>query len=160
MGTKSKACKFGHCMLPKNNNKYILQFLFLFFSFTSIVIKSDSITFLSLILFSVPIVMDLCFWDGRSSFVNCIRWLFIIINIFIIMVGFLGQSSFMFDTGDAFSIVESSLFFPGLSVHKSIMTKILFVNCFVPVVLFFSCPNQKFAAAHAAATAHMGGTKK
>lgn len=148
MNGKSKLrCPYNECKLPKDNNRYCVQFCILIISLSMMLINTNSFNFLAIFMFTVPIVLDLFYTDVNGKIIRFLRTIFLIYNIAISLFCLLGQFGFLIDQGDCFSVVESAVVFSGITIKKSSLVFPLSVDLMFPIVMFFGCPNRTSGAA-------------
>lgn len=56
---KERICKYRYCCIPDDNKKYLFQLGYLVISVFYLISDKSQLTFFSLIMFTIPIILDL-----------------------------------------------------------------------------------------------------
>ena len=140
---KERLCEYDTCYLPDNNNKYWLQFVYLLFSGLYLISDKTAFTFFALLMFTVPIILDLASSNFPVKLFRVINNFYLTVNSVIICFCGLGMVGVFIDTGDCFCFSEKSLLMPGMGFEKTILLVPLTVNMLIPVLMYNASPSKK-----------------
>ena len=135
-------CTYNECQLPKDNRKYIIQGLFLLISAIFLFKDSYELTFFSMLMSSVPIVLDLVYTGVQGKVANAFRIFYLVLNAILIVCCIVGQFGMLVDNGTSIAINDTAMFFAGLSFNKKHLVVPLLVDLGVPVVMYVGGPTQ------------------
>lgn len=160
MENKYRECPYKHCMLPHDNGKYFYQFVFLIFSLGLMIVNPKNLTFIAIVLFVVPIFIDLLYWENKRGWPVKVKRAFIGLNTLFILAGGLGQCGFFSDNGDTFSVINTSLILSGFKITKKSVAWALLLDLIVPIAMAFSAPNRNSAKVYIACRRAKEGEKR
>lgn len=140
---KNRKCPFNECLLPDNNKKYVIQFIYLIVSAALLATDVSQFTFFSILMFTVPIVIDLASTDSKSKVYTVIRWLFLALNLLYVAFCIAGMGGFFVDKRESFEVVNTALIFPQKVIPKITLFYVLASDLVIPVMMLFACPTKK-----------------
>lgn len=140
---KNRKCPFNECFLPDNNKKYLVQIVYLVISTGLLAIDVTRFTFLSILMYTFPVVIDLVSTDADLKAYSIIKWLFVCVNALYVAFCVLGMGGYFIDSGDVITIVETAIIFPAKIIKKNYLFYGLIPDVVVPVMMFFACPTKK-----------------
>lgn len=135
-------CTYEECPLPKNNNRYCIQLIYLLVSIAFLVLKPGEFTFLAVMMFTLPIVLDLRSTNFRSPFLTRIKFVFLVFNIFVLLFCVLGAFGCIIDEGDLYSIPSEAIVFADKAFSKKYIAIFLVIDLCVPVTFWFGAPRR------------------
>lgn len=142
-------CPYNYgCMLPKDNQKYGVQLIFLVFSIGCIFTNSSTFSSLAILMYVVPIVIDLWTFKAITRRYKLFRFVFLVYNSAFFLFSMLGVTNFIKDTGTTFMVNEESFFMAGVIIPKTTLAFFMLVELLVPVILIFGSPSQKTIKIH------------
>ena len=136
-----KICSF----LPDNNNRFICQFVYLTAGILVLFAAPENFTFFQVLLFIVPILIDIICSGPNSKLVKVIRWIIGIIYVLLVINCAIGLGGYIVDFENRFEVVKSMLIFGGLSARKEVIGIFLMINILIPISYFVSSPCKKTA---------------
>lgn len=143
MGVNNHSCYYNRCWLPEDNSKYLWQIVFIVLS-TFILLKDiTNFSFIPIFLFVFPIMIDILTTELKSKVCTCIRWLFGVANVILLVCCVLGFFDIIIDAGDCFSLAPAFMLYNGITVKKVHIAKMLIADILVPFVFFISAPSRK-----------------
>lgn len=137
-----KACLHNGCKLPVNNNRYLLQGLYVIFGLAVLCRKMEQFTFFQVGLFIFPILIDISYGTLDSKIMDFVRKLFLGLNIFLFTVCMLGLVGIVSDTGDTF-FVKLEVFDFRFSLTKAHFGMLMSPNIAVPFLYYGCSPCRK-----------------
>lgn len=143
MSKGGRKCPYKDCYLPDNNNKYWVQFVYLIISVAVLIKNEKEFTFFSLLMFTVPIVLDLTSTSFNGWVYKVIGLGFIILNTAIAVFCLLGMIGFFVDDGSTFSVGTSVMVFAGKKFDKKLLLWPMVSDLFIPVVMYSACPSKR-----------------
>lgn len=142
MSNKVK-CEYNECKLPKTNRRFLIQTIYLIISALIFLKNAEDFTFFPILMYTAPIIIDLCYNDVEIKFIEIIKWFFIALNLILGIFCILGWNGIIIDNGDSFSLVETALIDVDFVINKHWLFWPLCSNILVPIIFFFGCPTQK-----------------
>ena len=139
---KQTLCEYKECYLPENNNKYIVQFGYLLFSGIYLIADKEEFTFFSLLMFTLPIILDLVYNSFPVKLYKKINTLYLFINIVIGIFCFMGMVGIFVDSGDGFYFSDNSLLLPGKGFEKKYLLFPLCANMLIPIMMYYANPSK------------------
>lgn len=146
--TKNKkstvACKHSECQLPLNNNRYIIQFGYMFIAIVYLSKDNSQFTFVAILLFTIPIMIDLWYADIKEDAIKAFKWFFIIYNFAIFLFCTAGMINMIVDKGDKFVILDAAVFISSdIELSKLFLSRAIMLDLMVPAVFMRGMPTQK-----------------
>lgn len=138
-GLEKGVCEHNGCKLPKNNYRYLWQFVYTFVGLTILLLREEDFTFFQIFLFTVPILIDIAYSTLESKIMNAVRIVFCIGNAIILVLCMLGLVGAIVDTGSSFAINLEVLNFK-FELPKTTMAVIMGPNLAVPLIYFGCSP--------------------
>ena len=126
--------------MPENNKRYWWQFVYIIFGIGCLASNENDFSFFPLFTFVAPVLIDLL---GNKVEYRVARWfrtVFIIINVTIVLICFCGWYGVMIDTGNAFSVNNNAMVFPGASIPKTVFLVAILPHVGVPAMYSFVSP--------------------
>ncbi len=142
-GRNSKKCPYVKCYLPDNNNKYLLQLIYLSISFLLLLKDENKFTFFSILMYTAPILIDLITCDIPGTKARWFRIVFIVINSIVCFISVLGLAEVLEDNGAQFCICQTYMVLPGLSFPKKCILFPMASSLGIPLMMFVSNPTQR-----------------
>ena len=148
-------CAYNGCMLPANNRRYLIQFIYLAISVIFLFRDSGAFTFFAVMMYVFPILLDLAASPLRGKVFKTIRYVLVAANALALVFCLSGLFGFFIDDGEAFSIVKTAMIGPGLSFSKKKLIVPMVIELLVPIILYFGSPTKK--SMHVITTSGNGG---
>ena len=147
MATVTKrTCTHSECMLPKNNHRYIWQFIYILVGLIVLLLNEEAFTFFQIFLFIAPCFLDIAYNDLGSKILNLVRIVFGAINVFLLVFCFLGMAGIIRDTGSIYTadigVIDLHVEFP-----QKALAFAMGPNLIVPVVYYGTAPSQRLSLA-------------
>lgn len=139
---KETLCEYKECYLPENNNKYKVQFGYLLFSGVYLIADKTEFTFFSLLMFTLPIILDLVYNSFPVKLYKKINNFFLIVNIAIGIFCFMGMVGIFVDNGEGFYFSNNSLLLPGKGFTKEYLLFPLAANMTIPIMMYYANPSK------------------
>lgn len=136
-------CPYEQCYLPENNNRFLVQLIYLIVSLCVLIQAPEQFNFFSLFLYLVPILMDLICSPVTGKILRSVRRLFIGCDAVLLTFVLLGMLQIIEDTGPDFCVVGSALVFSGLTVSKRSLCWVLMFNLMIPVMYWVGSPSKR-----------------
>lgn len=143
MARKNNKCYFEECILPSNNNRYFLQLFFLILGLVYLLKDSREFTFVTIFMYTTPILIDLISVKLNSRFFNHIKAIFVIFNSIIILFCISGLFGVIEDKENYFSIVSTAVAFAEIKIEKKILLISMVVELSIPIILYFGSPTRR-----------------
>lgn len=133
-------CPYADCPVPENNNRFLLQIVYILIGIFVLLSKPENFTYFQTILFLAPILIDIV-CSGPDNFIAyCVRWIIGVADVFIIFICILGLGGIVEETDSAYYLVHSMLLLGGISITKNFIGVLLIANLAIPVAYYFYTP--------------------
>ena len=135
-------CEYGVCYLPDNNNRYWWQLVYLLISAAYLAADRSQFTFVSLFMFTVPIILDLISADFPIKIYNCIKKVYLVLNVAIGIFCMLGMFGAIIDDGVTFAVSPESMLFSNVGIEKTAFLVPLLIDLFIPIMMRNASPSK------------------
>lgn len=152
---KGRRCPFKSCILPDNNARYWIQFIYLIISTTFLALDIKKFTFFTILMYTAPIVMDLTSTYSESKGYVFGKTVFLTLNALYVVFCIVGAGGFFVDMGESVKVVETSMVFAGRVISKYPLFYGLIPDIIIPVMMYFACPTKKTMKVQKVATENM-----
>ncbi len=136
-------CPYEECVLPASNWKYNAQAVYLLACFCVLIKNSIEFSFVSMGLFTAPIILDLCSTELVGKWFNGLKQFFVSYNIGIICFCIFGIIGILQDQNDIFIVPSNALILANYWISKTVFVFLLLPDLIVPLVLRKACPTKK-----------------
>ncbi len=143
-------CSYDSCQLPDNNNRFILQGVYILVGIFVLLSAPENFTYFQTVLFISPILIDIVCSGPTNTLARLVRWGVGIADTFIMIVCFLGLGEIIVQDSMNYWLVESMLLFGGIRISKSCIAVLLIANLLVPAVYYHYSPCKKLERIKAA----------
>jgi hypothetical protein len=106
-------------------------------------VDETEFTFFAILMFTVPVLLDLVSTELDGKLYIGISKIYITINTCLAIFSFAGMFGFFVDMGNVFAVAEKSMIFPGSSFSKKYLLLPLAVDVLIPVMMYHACPSKK-----------------
>ena len=138
----ARKCRYSKCYLPKDNNVYKCQFLFMVFGLACFFFMKNESSYFNILLFLLPILFDLCYNEVEGKVLTFIKRTFICIDVASVIMCFVGMT--MFEENGLMSSANS--LFWGKIYFTNVKTWLFFIalsNIIVPSTFLIGRPCEK-----------------
>lgn len=139
---KPAKCMYENCQLPKNNNRFGWQLVYIFVGIVVLFRSPVDFNFFQTFLFIAPIMMDIAYNGVSTKPLNIVRVCAGILNALVLIGCLFGMVGIIQDDGLVFKVSDSVIYFSSLSVDKSVIGGILAANLVVPAIYWIGAPCQ------------------
>lgn len=122
---------------------YLWQFVFIIFGVLSFLFSKNDFTFFNILLFLVPIIFDLLYNEMKSTPLNILKKIFVVINCLCVIICVVGITMLKENNLTVYGEVLYIIGEIDLSVIKKFMFYVLISNVIVPVMFYFGRPCLK-----------------
>lgn len=136
-------CTYDACQLPDNNNRFILQGLYILIGIFVLLSNPESFTYFQTMLFVFPILIDIICSGPINRFARGVRWVIGIADTFIVIVCFLGLGGIIIQDTESYLFVESMLIFGGIAIGKIHIAVLLIANLIIPFAYYSYSPCKR-----------------
>lgn len=134
MGRSGHKCSYEKCQLPDNNRRFYWQFIYICIGIIFLASNESQFSFFPISTFVAPVLIDLLGGEIEHGAARKVRFLFIAINVFVLLICLCGWYGALIDEGSFFVVVDSAMFLPGIKVSKKVFLAIITTNVLVPVM--------------------------
>lgn len=154
------SCPYEECGLPASNWKYSVQAVYLLACFCVLIKNSIEFSFVSMGLFTAPILLDLCSTELVGKWFNGFKRFFVSYNTGIICFCVFGIIGILQDKNNIFIVPSNALIFANYWISKTVFVFLLLPNLIVPLVFRRACPTKKsLVTEHIAVSKSRNGVK-
>lgn len=139
---ENEKCPYSVCC-RNDSKKYGYQFLFLLISLGFLLKNESQFNFVSVFLFTAPIWADLLGASYKGKLFKLLCYFYLIVNAAISVFCFLGLCGLVIDGGSVFELPADFMIYPGLSIKKSYLVRLLFLDLAVPKILSSASPSKE-----------------
>lgn len=133
-------CSHSVCQLPDNNNRFILQGVYILIGVCVLLSKPENFTYFQTMLFISPILIDIVCSGPNNLLARIVRWGIGIIDTIIILICFLGLGGIIVQDTTSYFLVETMLLFGGIKFKKAHIAVLLVINLIIPVIYYTYSP--------------------
>ncbi len=141
--TKTKKCIYDNCVIPDNNNVYLLQLAFLVFGILGFVLLQNEFSFFNIFLFITPIALDLAYNDVKGKLLKTIKGIYFCVDMICSVLCFVGITMLKEDGLNVSSNIIYIAERVDLSAIKKFMLWVVIANMFIPIMFYFGRPCKK-----------------
>ena len=135
-----KLCPYDQCYLPNNNSKYFAQGIYLIISTMYLFKSQEEFTFFAILLYTVPIFLDILTVEFRARFYKVIARIYVVLNVALVIFCVLGMSGLFVDGGESFLVVDTAMFLSEAAISKRMLIWPMAANIFIPFLMYNGCP--------------------
>lgn len=142
LAKKTAKCMYGDCQLPKNNNRYAWQVIYIFVGLFVLYRSPADFNFFQTFLFVTPIMIDIAYNGMSTKWLNVVRLIIGVVNALVLIGCLFGMAGLIEDKDTFFKISDTVIYFHGACVSKTIMGGVLAANLVVPIIYWIGSPCQ------------------
>lgn len=101
-------CAYDACQLPDNNNRFILQGVYILIGIFVLLSDSKNFTYFQTMLFIFPILIDIVCSGPTNRLAWVVRWVIGVADTLIMIVCFLGLGGIIVQDDASYFIIEAS----------------------------------------------------
>ena len=101
-------CAYDACQLPDNNNRFILQGVYILIGIFVLLSDSKNFTYFQTMLFIFPILIDIVCSGPTNRLAWVVRWVIGVADTLIMIVCFLGLGGIIVQDDASYFIIEST----------------------------------------------------
>ena len=136
-------CAYDACQLPDNNNRFILQGVYILIGIFVLLSDSKNFTYFQTMLFIFPILIDIVCSGPTNRLAWVVRWVIEVADTLIMIVCFLGLGGIIVQDDASYFIIESMLLFGGFRIDKGFIAVLLIANLSIPAAYYNYSPCKK-----------------
>lgn len=140
---KSNTCLYGKCYLPENNNKFLLQVVYVIIGIFVLLSKPENFTYFQTLLFVSSILIDIISFGPVNKVAHFIRWVIGVFDTLIVIVCFLGLGGIIGQTPNTYFFVDTMRLLGGFCINKDFIALILIANLAIPFAYYNYSPCKK-----------------
>ena len=99
-------CAYDACQLPDNNNRFILQGVYILIGIFVLLSDSKNFTYFQTMLFIFPILIDIVCSGPTNRLAWVVRWVIGVADTLIMIVCFLGLGGIIVQDDASYFIIE------------------------------------------------------